>query len=347
MANELIERRAGSQVPKQPAVSVVVPAYNTASYIAETLDSVFAQTFTNFEVIVVNDGSTDTEQFEQELQPYSDRIIYVRQENRGASAARNVGINTASGEYIAFLDSDDLWLPSFLESQINALQQNPPKDFIYTAGLFFGDPLFDGRSIMEFYPSHGPVTFESLLIQKCVISTPGVVARKQCLVDAGLFDENITHAEDLDLWLRVAHSGATIGYQKDVLWKCRLRPGSLSTGDEQMRSGYVQVLTKLETILPLDQRLRHVLRDQIGRIKATSDLEHGRQCLQEGRFEEARRSFTSANAYLRKSKLRWIIAGLQFAPGLTRWAAGAWWETLTILQRAKFLEVGFPFSGRE
>jgi glycosyltransferase involved in cell wall biosynthesis len=99
-------------------VSIIIPAYNIAPYIAETLDSVFAQTFTDYEVIVVNDGSPDTEEFERAMQPYLDRVIYLKQENGGASVARNAGLQTARGEFVAFLDGDDLWLPNYLEEQM-------------------------------------------------------------------------------------------------------------------------------------------------------------------------------------------------------------------------------------
>ena len=106
-------------------VSVIIPAYNTAAYITETLDSVFAQTFKDFEVIVVNDGSPDTEDLERVLQPYRARIVYVKQENRGVSGARNAGILRARGEFLAFLDSDDVWLPDYLAEQMKFLEAHP------------------------------------------------------------------------------------------------------------------------------------------------------------------------------------------------------------------------------
>jgi glycosyltransferase involved in cell wall biosynthesis len=101
-----------------PAISVVIPAYKVAPFIDETLKSVFAQTFTDYEVIVVNDGSPDTEEFERAIKPYLDRIRYLKQENCGASVARNSGLLSARGEFVAFLDADDLWLPTYLEAQM-------------------------------------------------------------------------------------------------------------------------------------------------------------------------------------------------------------------------------------
>ena len=121
-----------------PQVSIIIPAYNVAPYIAETLDSVFAQTFTNYEVIVVNDGSPDTVDFERTIQPYLDRIVYLKQENRGASVARNTGLESARGEFVAFLDADDLWLPNYLEQQMKFIRERGC-DLACADAVFFGN----------------------------------------------------------------------------------------------------------------------------------------------------------------------------------------------------------------
>ena len=97
---------------RDPLISVIVPAYQAAQFIAATLDSILAQTFRNFELIVVNDGSPDSEDLEKVLEPYRSRIIYLRQENQGLAGARNTGIRASRGEYIAPLDADDLWAPT-------------------------------------------------------------------------------------------------------------------------------------------------------------------------------------------------------------------------------------------
>src|SRR5438045_2913818 len=107
----------------QPSISIVMPAYKVAPYIGEALESVFEQTFTDYEVIVVNDGSPDTELFERALDPFMDRIIYMSQENRGVSVARNAGLRAARGEFVAFLDADDVWLPTYLQEQFAFMKQ--------------------------------------------------------------------------------------------------------------------------------------------------------------------------------------------------------------------------------
>src|ERR1051326_8460176 len=102
-----------------PIVSVIIPAYNAAAFIGETLDSVYAQTFKDFEVVVVNDGSPDTDELERALERYAAKLRYLKQDNQGAAAARNTGITAARGEFVAFLDADDMWLPAFLEKQLD------------------------------------------------------------------------------------------------------------------------------------------------------------------------------------------------------------------------------------
>src|SRR5213080_1671301 len=131
-----------------PRVSIIIPAYNVASYIGETLASVFAQTFTNYEVIVINDGSPDTEELERALEPYFDRISYLKQENLGAGAARNEGLRAAQGEFIAFLDADDLWLPNYLEEQLKFIRAND-FDLVCADAMHFGDSPLAGRTYIE------------------------------------------------------------------------------------------------------------------------------------------------------------------------------------------------------
>src|ERR1700737_3017188 len=107
-----------------PKVSVIMPSYNTPTLIAECPGSVFAQDYKDLEVIVINDGSPDTAELERVLEPYRDRIVYLKQENRRACGARNNGINHARGEYVAFLDSDDSWMPTYLRTQMGHLEKN-------------------------------------------------------------------------------------------------------------------------------------------------------------------------------------------------------------------------------
>src|SRR5262245_55808061 len=117
------------QAPDQ-LVSIVIPAYNAAPFIGDALQSVFAQTYSDYEVIVVNDGSPDTDELLKVLAPFRDRLTYLEQENKGPSAARNHAIEKARGEFIAFLDSDDSWLPDYLTEQIKFINGDPRFDMV-------------------------------------------------------------------------------------------------------------------------------------------------------------------------------------------------------------------------
>ena len=114
-----------------PLVSVIIPAYKVAPFINETLESVFAQDLNDFEVIVINDGSPDTEDLEVALEPYKERITYLKQANLGAGAARNAGLRAARGTYVAFLDGDDIWFPIFLSEQIRFLETGDGFDLVF------------------------------------------------------------------------------------------------------------------------------------------------------------------------------------------------------------------------
>src|SRR3954451_475135 len=128
----------GKNVVADPVVSVIIPAYKAVPFIRETLESVFAQTFERFEVIVVNDGSPDTIELEAVLAPFSTRIVYLEQENRGLSGARNSGLRFARGEYIALLDADDIWEPDYLEVQLGFLERDGQAVLVYPNAKIFG-----------------------------------------------------------------------------------------------------------------------------------------------------------------------------------------------------------------
>jgi glycosyltransferase involved in cell wall biosynthesis len=202
----------------KPEVSVIIPAYDTAPYIGDAVESVFRQTFGNHEVIVVNDGSPDTEEMEEVLRPYLDRIVYIRQENQGVSAARNAAIRVARAPMIAMLDSDDIWEPEYLATQMTVLEQDRTIDLIYPNAVYFGDCEEAGREFMELCPSEGEVTLKSLVRKRCNVMS-SVTARREILLKAGLFDEALRSSVDFDLWLRVLLQGGRITYhRRPIVW---------------------------------------------------------------------------------------------------------------------------------
>ena len=311
------EQNSKSSGQPAPVVSVVIPAYDVAPYIAETLDSVFSQTFKQFEVIIVNDGSPDTEELERALAPYLDRIRYVRQENRGAGAARNRGVCEARGEYVAFLDGDDLWLPEYLAEQLSFLRGGN-YELTYTDALLFGDSPLAGKTFMETAPSKGPVTFISLIRTDCNIITSGVVARRLPLIEAGLFNESLRNAQDFEMWARMAKRGLRLSYQRKVLLRYRTREGSLS-GDAMNRLARERfVFQHIADTYDLTPAERAELSRTMNLQQAAAALAEGKSHLLDGRFDEARTSFQQAHCLVGGWKLQGAVVMLRVAPRLLR-----------------------------
>jgi glycosyltransferase involved in cell wall biosynthesis len=278
---------------------------------------VFAQTFDDFEVIVVDDGSSDVEELERALGPYLERVRYVRQENLGAGAARNHGVQEARGEFIAFLDSDDLWLPEYLEEQVRFLRADG-YDLAYADALLFGDSPIAGKTYMQTAPSVGPVTFLSLVRNQCNIITSGVVARRCALIKVGLFNESLRNGQDFELWARLARNGARLGYQRKVLLRYRCREGSLS-GDMMNR---LNRETRVYRYIADNYDLTDSERAEVSRAmelqRGAVDLATAKLNLLDGQFDEARSAFQRAYDVLGGWKLRAVVLMLRVAPRLLR-----------------------------
>jgi glycosyltransferase involved in cell wall biosynthesis len=306
----------------EPSVSVIVTAYKVAPFIAETLDSVFAQTLEGFEVIVINDGSPDSAELERALAPYLPRVVYVVQENRGAGGARNTGLRLARAPLVAFLDGDDLWEPSYLAEQSREIGARR-LDLVYADALLFGDSALAGKTYMETAPSDGEVNFLSLVRADCNVITSGVVARRAAVLDAGLFDETLRNAQDFELWTRLAHRGARLGYQRKVLARYRVREGSLS-GDAQNRLAREWKVTRhIADAYDLTAQERAEVERMLARQRAATDLERGKSLIAEGRFGEARSAIAAARGVLGGWKLSAALLMLKVAPRLLSKVAGA------------------------
>jgi glycosyltransferase involved in cell wall biosynthesis len=186
-----------------PKVSVVIPTYNRADTILKAIDSVLKQTFHDFEIIIIDDGSTD-KTYEIVKQINDKRIRYIRHEkNKGASSARNTGIKIAKGQYIAFQDSDDEWLPDKLEKQIVILDSSPNEVGIIYCGFW------RTSSIGKIYFPPGKITkiegdLNKDLLKGNYIGMPTVVIKKDCFIKCGNFDEELPSLEDWELFIRLA-----------------------------------------------------------------------------------------------------------------------------------------------
>jgi len=239
--------------PAPVLVSVVMPAYNVAWCVGRAIDSALAQDFREREVVVVDDGSTDDTA--QVLAAYGDAIRVLRQENRGMSAARNAGIRAARGSYVAFLDSDDWWLPGKLSRQVELMQSRPEIGFCSTAAKV-EDP--EGR-LLNLWPCRRASTdiLEMLFAENAAIAggCSAVVVRKSLLDRTGLFDESLKGFEDPDLWMRLA---AVSGYAcvDEVLVVILRREKSVSRNLDAMRTAALRSMRKNRALLPAELRGR-------------------------------------------------------------------------------------------
>ncbi len=298
-----------------PLVSVIIPAYKVAGFIKDTLESVLSQTFKDYEIIVVNDGSPDTAELEEQIKPYAHLITYLKQPNCGAGAARNAGIRASTGELVAFLDGDDVWLPNSLSAQLELLNSDR-YDLVYADATNFTDAGLSRSTNMEMNPSEGEVTVESLISARCNVITSSVLARRSAVVAVGCFDERFRNSQDFDLWIRMAKQGARFAYQKRVLVHRRIYKGSLASNPVNSLEGEIKVLESARDKGDLTASELAALVKTLELRRAMAGVWKGKQKLSSGEFDSALRDFDVANHYLRSWKLRVVMLWLRFAPRL-------------------------------
>ena len=308
-----------SDVRKSPVVTVVIPAYNSARYIGQALDSVHAQTFSDYEVIVVNDGSKDRDDLEQVLHSHPLPVIYLSQENKGVSAARNAAIRIAKGEFYAQLDADDQWTPDYLEVQLKILADNPDIALVYPNATIIGDDLDVQLEFMKVSPSEGEVNFHSLVRQQCTVMTC-VTARMSAIREAGMFDETLSSCEDFDLWLRIAKNVGRITYHRRVLALYRRHQGSLSSDRVWMLRNLLTVFEKCARTFDLTPAEKKSLNGEITQNRAKLRLLEGKRALSAGGASAALVHFKEANEHLRSPKLVLVIFLLRHLPRLVVWS---------------------------
>jgi glycosyltransferase involved in cell wall biosynthesis len=285
----------------KPLISIIIPTYNVSRFIDQTLESIFDQEVTDYEIIVVDDGSTDATQ--SILKTYKNRISYCCQENRGPAAARNVGIKMAKGKYIAFQDGDDLWPNNKLKLQIDLMDSHPD------VGLLSGDmQRFSGEhvNVSSMFKKYGfdrnffgddfyvVDAYKKIYIQGNYIPTGTVILRRNCLENVGYFDEGLRHSEDLDLWLRISLH-YRLAYSREI-WLLRRDHEINLTGDtESMNTSLIKVLEKHE-----EQYASYITHNDIDSNKVISEkfrnigylflisfkLSKARECLIKSLFRE-------------------------------------------------------------
>ncbi len=309
-----ISKRVGRNVfDTPPRISVVIPAYNSADHICETIESVLNQKFREHEIIVVNDGSPDTDKLERAIKIYLEDIIYIRQRNAGAGAARNTGIENARGEIIAFLDSDDVWLPDFLASQYVFMQRND-YDMVYCDAILFGMKSAYRKTVMETAPSDGECDFEGILNLRCNVVTSGTMVRRTSVISAGMFENEHVKAEDFHLWLRIAKTGAKIGYQRKPLLKYRVHRDGLSGDSVSRVERSIDAFRRVARTIELTHDQRIAVEHRLKSFEADLAVERGKSLLLTGDYLQAAAEFRTANSHRRSFKLAAVACMARLAP---------------------------------
>jgi len=264
------------------AVSVVIPHYNQPRWLQEAIESVLSQTFQDFEIIVVDDGSTDPPHLEGILDK---RIRFVREVHKGVSAARNLGLRLANGQYVALLDADDLYLPKKLARQVEVLARNPEIALVHTSYVRMGVTGTDLEEVRS--GAFGGSTYPGIVVE-CPIATPTVMLRREALAEANLqFDESVQVGEDTILWIDIARRFRIAGID-EVLAKVRMHgDNAFSSPDRLYRGGQAVLRYAFDHDRGLGFRMRQQMKARLAKAVGHLYLANGQLPLARRRFAEA------------------------------------------------------------
>jgi glycosyltransferase involved in cell wall biosynthesis len=231
--------------PQSPQVNVIIPAHNAARYLSIAIESVMAQTFQDWSIVLVNDGSTDNtdEVVAPFLAALGGKLKYIKQPKSGVSAARNTAIRNSSGEFLALLDADDIWLPIRLEESLKCLRDRPNAGLSYGFNTRIGP---DGALLDTFdrRQKHGEGWVAPYLYMRTIdLPSPTITFRRKCIEEVGGFDETLTVTEDRDLWLRIALR-YEIALIPKILAHYRTSPQSATTDPNRMLKSQLQFIEK-------------------------------------------------------------------------------------------------------
>ena len=298
----------------QPAVSVIVPAFNAARWIGQTIESVLAQSFGSFELIVVDDGSTDDTA--TVVQRYCDaRIRYIRQENKGLPGARNTGIRHSAGGYLAFLDADDLWHEHMLRDTVNYLDAHPEVAVVRT-GWYYVDAQGSRMALQPAACTWTGDVLERLLADNAFIIIAALM-RRACVEAIGLFDETLrTGNEDWDFWLRLAAGGNRFGYLDAERALYRRHGANMSSQFVKMRSAALTVLDRAFTWPAVAVRAGHLRGRAYGRYLSRFCVEAFRNGLESAALEDLAAAVMHDPAVAGDVALYYQIACASVPPGV-------------------------------
>lgn len=298
----------------KPKVSVVIPAYNAEAFLAETIRSVMAQSYRDYEVVVVDDGSSDhTLQVAKSFEP---RVRAFRKENGGPASARNMAINNTSGEYIAFLDSDDLWVEKKLALQVSFLDDNPSIRLTFGEAWMFSEKAGE-RTVTGKIGYTGEASFRLLLFGDYIPSST-VMVRRSCVDAVGLLNESreLIAVEDYEYWMRIARAFPIAAIPEPLAWY-RIREGNLMGDGQDINKGLtrsIAALREMERHYPLVWTEQQVDREL---LLARLHIRAGFAWKQRRVWGESGRKFIEAlNCSMHPRVFRWIAAAML----LKRWS---------------------------
>jgi hypothetical protein len=271
-----------------PTVSVIIHTFNNEEFIAETVESVLRQTYNDYEIIVVDDGSEDGTR--DALLPYMQKIRYHYKENGGIASAKNAGISLSNAEFIAFLDHDDLWVPDKLKIQMEHFNSNPQVGLVYAKYTSFRD----GKELRT-KPEKGYSgwIFKELL-SKSFIQTSTVAVKKECLNAVGPYDESFTLGDEYDMFLRVAKR-FQCGFVDKELTKYRVHDRNASKDDLLFDKENLRVFKKVYNgYTDLDEKEKKILRKRI----AMYSIKVARGLYNRGQLKESKKYQKEAREYL-------------------------------------------------
>ena len=221
-------------------ISVIIPTYNRKKTLPRAIQSVINQSFSPFEILIIDDGSNDgTEEWVKEN---FQNIKYIYQNNRGVSSARNIGIENANGDWVAFLDSDDEWLSNKLHEQVIAIESNPKIKFFHTNEIWIRNGVRVNQ--MKKHKKYGGYIFEKCL-DICRVSPSSVLIQKEVFDNIGVFDESLRVCEDYDLWLRITSKYPVVFLDVPLIYKYGGHADQLSKINDGIESYRIQSLEKI------------------------------------------------------------------------------------------------------
>jgi glycosyltransferase involved in cell wall biosynthesis len=273
-----------------PKVSVIIPTYNYGIYIDKSIDSVLSQTYTDFEIIVVDDGSTDNTKTIIETK-YRDKVKYIYQENKGAPAARNRAARESKGEYLAFLDSDDSFFADNIEKKVAALEKNPTIGMVYSDGNYIMGNSTNKSSNYKLSAAGAKLSgdISLMLLKGYRIESSAVVLRAACFNKVGGFDEEIVGLDDYDLFLRISFIFNAL-FIDECLFESIRHKGSISSG-----TAIIDIYKSKSRIIYKIEKMYSVRAELLGvewhKLRAAAKFFDGKIACHNGSYKDGSRYF--------------------------------------------------------